>query len=156
MLWFVLTVGILAGNIGFSFALTAILSTQTNADDLSIPIITRSNVQEEMAMVDLHLVVDEFKFRGYDATLEGGGAAIPFIKINLKSGQVATYTPDGGDNLDTWGGQVYHSEEDFLEGNDSSYTFSVQSWSDCELATMIVHDFILEAEVRVSLRKSLE
>lgn len=97
-------------------------------------------------MIDLHLVVDEFKFRGYDATLEGGGAAIPFIFISLSDNRVATYAPCLGLDCDGgWGGMVYPSSNSFWDGiDDDAKGFDVAIPIDCEVASKIVDAFIFE------------
>jgi hypothetical protein len=92
----------------------------------------------------LHGVVDEFKHKGFNATIEGGGAAIPFIAIYLKNGNVVVYVDFEG----VWGGQVYDSQSVFSMGGDPSSYFDVSAKTE-DSAEEVVRAFLTEVFIDV-------
>jgi hypothetical protein len=61
-----------------------------------------------------HAIVDALKHYGYEATLEGGGAACPWIGIQLPFGRYVAF----GDNDDMWTGNLYSDYAHGFEGGD--------------------------------------
>lgn len=62
----------------------------------------------------LHAIQRQFTEVGYKATLEGGGAALPFFEVTLKDGRVVHY----GDLNEVWGVAIYANAEAASDGGE--------------------------------------